>query len=185
MHWKFSCNLHLHFSGSQAGLPEGYEAPVSSYLALVAHLSLSNGVLVHSGAYGHDFSLLFDALAGHPQLRAVLARRRDTVPHPKVLKGLCDEGVRAACFRHHSSAGARHGGAARQLQAQDGQRRAGPARSSFAMRRRFTAEADQVAGRQRPGAAASGDREARPPRPSGRSRSCQTLSSSVRSSSGA
>jgi predicted TIM-barrel fold metal-dependent hydrolase len=85
------------------------EAQVSQYLALLSRLGLSQGVLVHPSAYGDDFSLLFDALAAHPQLRGVLVLRQDTMP---TLNGLHDLGVRAARFSHRSGAGANFAGSA-------------------------------------------------------------------------
>jgi len=85
------------------------EAPVSQYLALLSRLGLAQGVLVHPSAYGDDFSLLFDALAAHLQLRGVLVLRPDTLP---TLKGLRDKGIRAARFSHRSGAGANFAGSA-------------------------------------------------------------------------
>lgn len=85
------------------------EAQASQYLALLSRLGLSHGVLVHPSAYGDDFSLLFDALAEHPQLRGVLVLREDTMP---TLQGLRDLGLRAARFSHRSGAGANFAGSA-------------------------------------------------------------------------
>jgi len=85
------------------------EALVSQYLALLSRLGLSQGVLVHPSAYGDDFSLLFDSLAAHPQLRGVLVLRPDTMP---TLSGLRDKGIRAARFSHRSGAGANFAGSA-------------------------------------------------------------------------
>ena len=85
------------------------EALASRYLALLSQLGLSHGVLVHPSAYGDDFSLLFDALETHQQLRGVLVLRPDTLP---TLKGLREKGVRAARFSHRSGAGANFAGSA-------------------------------------------------------------------------
>jgi predicted TIM-barrel fold metal-dependent hydrolase len=85
------------------------EATVAQYLAQLSRLGLSQGVLVHPSAYGDDFSLLFDALAAHPQLRGVLVLRPDTMAS---LTGLRDKGIRAARFSHRSGAGANFAGSA-------------------------------------------------------------------------
>lgn len=85
------------------------EAPVSDYLALLARLGLSHGVLVHPSAYGDDHSLVLDALAAHPQLRGVLVLRSGDAT---ALKGLRDQGVRAARFSHRSGAAANFAGSA-------------------------------------------------------------------------
>jgi predicted TIM-barrel fold metal-dependent hydrolase len=85
------------------------EAVASQYLALLARLGLSNGVLVHPSAYGDDFSLLFDALATHRNLRGVVVLRAQT---STPLKSLRHQGVRAARFSHRSGTGANFAGSA-------------------------------------------------------------------------
>ena len=85
------------------------EAVASQYLALLASTGLSHGVLVHPSAYGEDFSLLFDALELHRNLRGVIVLRPDTLP---TLKGLRDRGIRAARFSHRSGAGGNFAGSA-------------------------------------------------------------------------
>ncbi len=85
------------------------EAPASAYLALLARLGLSHGVLVHPSAYGDDHSLILDALAAHAQLRGVLVLRSGSMP---TLTGLRDKGVRAARFSHRSGAGSNFAGSA-------------------------------------------------------------------------
>ena len=86
------------------------EALASQYLTLLSRLRLSHGVLVHPSAYGDDFSLLFDALAAHKNLRGVIVPRADT-PLP-TLKGLRDRGIRGARFSHRSGAGTNFAGSA-------------------------------------------------------------------------
>jgi predicted TIM-barrel fold metal-dependent hydrolase len=85
------------------------EATAGQYLALLSRLGLSHGVLVHPSAYGEDFSLLFDALAAHENLRGVVVLRAATLP---TLKAYRDKGVRAARFSHRSGAGANFAGSA-------------------------------------------------------------------------
>jgi predicted TIM-barrel fold metal-dependent hydrolase len=85
------------------------EAVASQYLSLLARLGLSHGVLVHPSAYGHDFSLLLDALSRHANLRGVVVVRPGTLA---TLDGLRDQGVRAARFSHRSGAGANFAGSA-------------------------------------------------------------------------
>jgi predicted TIM-barrel fold metal-dependent hydrolase len=85
------------------------EAPATAYLALLAQLGLTHGVLVHPSAYGDDLSLLFDTLAAHPQLRGVAVLRADTRMQ---LNGLRSQGVRALRFSHRSGAGANFAGSA-------------------------------------------------------------------------
>lgn len=85
------------------------EAPAADYLALLARLRLAHGVLVHPSAYGDEFSLLFDALAEHPNLRGVVVLRAET---PQTLSSLRAKGVRAARFSQRSGAGANFAGSA-------------------------------------------------------------------------
>jgi len=85
------------------------EATVSQYLGLLSRLGLSHGVLVHPSAYGEDFSLLFDALAAHENLRGVVVLRAATLPELRTYR---DKGVRAARFSHRSGAGANFAGSA-------------------------------------------------------------------------
>ncbi len=85
------------------------EAVASDYLALLARLGLSHGVLVHPSAYGDDFSLLLHALESQANLRGVVVTRRDTTI---VLDTLRNRGVRAARFSHRSGVGANFAGSA-------------------------------------------------------------------------
>jgi predicted TIM-barrel fold metal-dependent hydrolase len=85
------------------------EALAADYLALLARLGLSHGVLVHPSAYGDDFSLLFDALERHANLRGVVVVRRDTA---LPLERLRERGIRAARFSHRSGSGANFAGSA-------------------------------------------------------------------------
>jgi predicted TIM-barrel fold metal-dependent hydrolase len=85
------------------------EALASQYQALLGRLGLAHGVLVHPSAYGSDFSLLFDALAEHRNLRGVIVVRPDALPSLQPLRG---RGVRAARFSHRSGAGANFSGSA-------------------------------------------------------------------------
>lgn len=85
------------------------EAVASAYQALLGELDLAHGVLVHPSAYGDDFSLLFDALAAHRNLRGVIVVRANTPPS---LQRMRDRGVRAARFSHRSGAGANFAGSA-------------------------------------------------------------------------
>jgi predicted TIM-barrel fold metal-dependent hydrolase len=78
-------DCHAHLFGPYARYPlaadRSYtppEALAADYQALLARLGLSHGVLVHPSAYGDDFSLLFDALERHANLRGVVVVRRDT-----------------------------------------------------------------------------------------------------------
>jgi predicted TIM-barrel fold metal-dependent hydrolase len=86
--------------------PEAVEA---QYLALLARLGLSNGVLVHPSAYGDDHSLLLHALAAQPALRGVVVVRPGS---PLALGGLHARGVRGARFSHRGGAGANFAGSA-------------------------------------------------------------------------
>jgi predicted TIM-barrel fold metal-dependent hydrolase len=79
------------------------EALATQYLALLARLGLSHGVLVHPSAYGDDFSLLLHALSAHPTPRGVIVVRPGTLP---ALTSLRDQGVRAERFSHRSGSGA-------------------------------------------------------------------------------
>jgi predicted TIM-barrel fold metal-dependent hydrolase len=85
------------------------EALAEGYQALLARLGLAHGVLVHPSAYGDDFSLLFDALERHANLRGVVVLRRDTT---EPLDRLRQRGVRAARFSNRSGAGANFAGSA-------------------------------------------------------------------------
>ena len=85
------------------------EAVASHYQALLARLGLAHGVLVHPSAYGEDFSLLFDALAAHRNLRGVIVVRPNTLPS---LQPLREQGVRGARFSHRSGAGSNFAGSA-------------------------------------------------------------------------
>ena len=86
--------------------PEALEA---QYMALLRRLDMKHGVLVHPSAYGDDHSLLLHALAAQPALRGVVVVRPDS---PLKLKGLREQGVRAARFSHRSGAGTNFAGSA-------------------------------------------------------------------------
>jgi predicted TIM-barrel fold metal-dependent hydrolase len=86
--------------------PEAVEA---RYLAMLARLGLSHGVLVHPSAYGEDFSLLLHALASRPQLRGVIVAHKGMDLDWSSLRA---RGVRAARFSHRSGAGANFAGSA-------------------------------------------------------------------------
>ncbi|MCP5280858.1 MAG: amidohydrolase family protein [Rhodoferax sp.] len=86
--------------------PEAVEA---QYLAMLARLGLSHGVLVHPSAYGEDFSLLLHALASRPQLRGVIVANKGMDLDWSSLRAC---GVRAARFSHRSGAGANFAGSA-------------------------------------------------------------------------
>ena len=78
------------------------EALLPNYLAMLARLGLSHGVLVHPSAYGSDISLLLDVLAAQPRLRGVVVARPG---EPLALGGLHAAGVRALRFSHRSGPG--------------------------------------------------------------------------------
>lgn len=109
-------DCHAHLFGPYARFPlaadRSYTPPEAlreQYLALLARLGLSNGVLVHPSAYGDDYALLFDALAELPQLRGVIVARPGALPS---LKGLRDKGIRALRYSHRSGAGNNFAGSA-------------------------------------------------------------------------
>ena len=108
------------------------EAVASQYLALLSRLGLSHGVLVHPSAYGEDFSLLFDALAQHKNLRGVIVVRPDT---RQTLEGLRDIVVTigALTFQRHKHIAAHHLPRVDDhvVDAQRGQRINAPAACSF------------------------------------------------------
>lgn len=85
------------------------EAAESAYLAMLARLGLTHGVLVHPSAYGDDHSLLLHALSAQPTLRGVVVVRPDS---PLALAGLHTRGVRGARFSHRSGAGTNFAGSA-------------------------------------------------------------------------
>jgi predicted TIM-barrel fold metal-dependent hydrolase len=100
-------DCHAHVFGPYARYPLAPnpshtppEATAGAYLALLARLGLSHGVLVHPSAYGDDPALLLDTLAEHPRLRGVVVARRGGLER---LDGLRDRGVRAARFSHRSA----------------------------------------------------------------------------------
>lgn len=82
------------------------EASGAQYLAHLARLGLSHGVLVHPSAYGDDFAALFDALAAGPALRGVIVARAAGLA---TLRGLRERGVRALRFSHRSPTAANPG----------------------------------------------------------------------------
>ncbi len=112
-------DCHAHLFGPYARFPlasdRSYTPPEAlreQYLALLARLGLSNGVLVHPSAYGDDYSLLFDALAELPQLRGVIVARPEGLAGLRELKGLRDKGIRALRYSHRSGAGNNFAGSA-------------------------------------------------------------------------
>ena len=109
-------DCHAHLFGPYARFPlaedRSYtppEALEAQYLALLARLGLSHGVLVHPSAYGNDYSLIFHALAAQPQWRGVLVAQKDRIA---MLPGLRERGVRALRYSHRSGAGANFAGSA-------------------------------------------------------------------------
>ncbi|MCY1163855.1 MAG: amidohydrolase family protein [Pseudomonadota bacterium] len=109
-------DCHAHLFGPYAKFPlaadRSYTPPEAlqeQYLALLARLGLSHGVLVHPSAYGEDYALLFNALAALPQLRGVIVARPGSLSS---LKGLREKGVRALRYSHRSGAGANFAGSA-------------------------------------------------------------------------
>lgn len=109
-------DCHAHLFGPYARFPlagqRSYTPPEATreqYLALLAGLGLSHGVLVHPSAYGDDFSLLLDVLAAHPQMRGVVVTRDASMAQ---LKTWHTQGVRAARFSHRSGPGANFAGSA-------------------------------------------------------------------------
>ena len=109
-------DCHAHLFGPYAQFPlaaeRSYTPPEAlgtQYLALLAKLGLTHGVLVHPSAYGEDYALLFHALAAYPQLRGVIVARTDTSINMNSLRA---KGIRAARFSHRSGAGANFAGSA-------------------------------------------------------------------------
>lgn len=113
-------DCHAHLFGPYARFPlapqRSYTPPEAldhQYLALLAWLGLSHGVLVHPSAYGEDFSLLLDALDTHDNLRGVVVLRPEMLDRGTLdLSDLRARGVRAARFSHRSGAGANFAGSA-------------------------------------------------------------------------
>jgi predicted TIM-barrel fold metal-dependent hydrolase len=110
----WDCHAHLfgpydHFPLAAERSYTPPEAPASQYLSLLSRLALSNGVLVHPSAYGEDYSLLFDALSTHVNLRGVIVMRSGTALR---LAALREQGIRAARFSHRSGAGSNFAGSA-------------------------------------------------------------------------
>jgi predicted TIM-barrel fold metal-dependent hydrolase len=109
-------DCHAHLFGPYDRFPlapeRSYTPPEAiepQYLALLARLGLSHGVLVHPSAYGDDHSLLLHALSSQPALRGVVVVRPGS---PLALEGLHARGVRGARFSHRSGAGANFAGSA-------------------------------------------------------------------------
>jgi len=109
-------DCHAHLFGPYDRFPlaaeRSYTPPQAleeDYLALLARLGLSNGVLVHPSAYGKDHALLLHALAAQPALRGVVVVQPGD---PLALAGLRERGVRGARFSHRSAAGANFAGSA-------------------------------------------------------------------------
>ncbi len=112
-------DCHAHLFGPYARFPlapeRSYTPPEAldhQYQALLARLGLSHGVLVHPSAYGEDFSLLFDALERHANLRGVVVLRADRGGDTAQLRALRQRGVRAVRFSHRSGAGTNFAGSA-------------------------------------------------------------------------
>ncbi|HSV34293.1 MAG TPA: amidohydrolase family protein [Ramlibacter sp.] len=109
-------DCHAHLFGPYARFPlageRSYTPPEATreqYLALLAQLGFSQGVLVHPSAYGDNFSLLLDALAADARLRGVVVVRDPTAAQ---LRRWRAQGVRAARFSHRSAPGANFAGSA-------------------------------------------------------------------------
>jgi len=109
-------DCHAHLFGPYERFPLAPErsytppqAPEPQYLSMLSRLGLSHGVLVHPSAYGHDHSLLFDALSRHANLRGVMVARPGM---PPTLDGLRERGIRALRFSHRSGAGTNFAGSA-------------------------------------------------------------------------
>ena len=110
----WDCHAHLFGPYDQFPLAKDRsytppEASLDHYLALLARLDLSHGVLVQASAYGEDHSLLFQVLAMQPQLRGVMVTRPDGLKRLLTHK---PPGLRAARFSHRSGAGANFAGSA-------------------------------------------------------------------------
>jgi predicted TIM-barrel fold metal-dependent hydrolase len=86
--------------------PEAVEA---KYLAMLAHLGLSHGVLVHPSAYGEDVSLLLHMLDAYPQLRGVVVAQAAMAAK---LDHLRERGVRAARYSQRTGAAGNFAGSA-------------------------------------------------------------------------
>lgn len=109
-------DCHAHLFGPYERYPlaadRSYTPPqalAADYLALLSRLGLDHGVLVHPSAYGEDYTLLFDALAAHRQLRGVIVVGAQT---PLALKSLRAKGIRGARFSHRSGTQANFAGSA-------------------------------------------------------------------------
>jgi predicted TIM-barrel fold metal-dependent hydrolase len=110
----WDCHAHLfgpydHFPLAAQRSYTPPEAVLEHYLALLARLDLSHGVLVQPSAYAQDHSLLFHALAAQPQLRGVMVARPDDLAGLLAQKSA---GLRAARFSHRSGAGNNFAGSA-------------------------------------------------------------------------
>jgi predicted TIM-barrel fold metal-dependent hydrolase len=109
-------DCHAHVFGPYDRYPLAAErsytpppATQTDYLAMLARLGMTRGVLVHPSAYGSDHSLLLDTLQACPQLRGVVVvQSADQLP----LKTLREQGVRAARFSCRSGAGKNFAGSA-------------------------------------------------------------------------
>lgn len=111
---RWDCHAHVFgpyarypLAGARSYTPP--EAPTADYLALLARLGLTHGVLVHPSAYGEDHALLFDALASHPRLRGVVVVGATTRLDWTTLR---ERGVRAARFSHRAGGSANFAGSA-------------------------------------------------------------------------
>ncbi|RYF31819.1 MAG: amidohydrolase [Comamonadaceae bacterium] len=109
----WDCHAHVFGPYRRYPLAEGRnytppEALQADYLALLARLGLTHGVLVQPSAYGEDHTLLLDTLSALPQLRGVVVMQAAAKAR---LAGLRDKGVRAARFSHRSGAANFHGSA--------------------------------------------------------------------------
>lgn len=111
-------DCHAHVFGPYAAYPlaenRSYtppEATLDTYLAMLARLGLSRGVLVQATAYGPDHSLLFDVLEQAPTLRGVMVARPHEWAH-RLGGTRLPEGLKAARFSHRSGAGGNFAGSA-------------------------------------------------------------------------
>ena len=98
---------HYPLAGERSYSPP--EATAAQYLAHLARLGLSNGVLVQPSAYGADHRLLLETLQAQPQLRGVMVTHPGALP---TLAGLHAQGVRALRFSQRSGAGQNFAGSA-------------------------------------------------------------------------
>lgn len=83
-----ACDCHAHIFGPADRFPytegRGYtppDAPLESYLAMLARIGCARGVVVQGNAHGYDNSAILDAVAREPgRLRGVAITGGDTPP---------------------------------------------------------------------------------------------------------